>query len=82
MDRWHCCAGREAKGAASAGTEEHEEEDDATLVEASMTTVAKTHGRGERDATSEAAREPERKVSERVIVGRMQRWLEESEAGS
>ena len=85
MERWHCCAGGEAEGAASAGTEEHEEEDDATLEEASMTTVAKTRGRGERaaeDATSEAAREPEKKVSERVIVGRMQRWLEESEAGS
>ena len=81
MERRHCCAGRDA---ASAGAEEHEEGDDATLEEASMTTVAKTRGRGERaagGATPGAARKPEKKVSEGVIVGRVQRWLGESEAG-
>ena len=77
--------GKRGGGCGLAGAEEHEEEDNVTLEEASMTTVAKTRRRGERaaeEATSEAAREPERKVSERVIVARMERRLEESEAGS
>ena len=61
VERWQCCAGRDA---ASAGVEEHEEGDDATLEEASMTTVAKTRGRGERAAenvTPEAARSRKQK---------------------